>query len=165
MSDQAYRLRELMHATAARPSGAPEVAPRLVAMAGAKGGVGATTVAVNVAIALAQQGQRTLLVDAHPQRADVAAQCGLTDGVSVCEVLAGSRSLHETILRGPGGIQILAGRWAASIASQWTASAQQHLIAELKSLVLTRTWFCSTLARLSRRSPSASGEPPTTLCS
>jgi flagellar biosynthesis protein FlhG len=135
MSDQAERLRELMHATAARPSVAHGGIPRLVAMAGAKGGVGTTTIAVNVAIAMVQRGDRTLLVDADPQRAGVATQCGLIGGDSIGEFLSDRRSLRESICRGPGGIRILAGRWAAAVAaSPCTDSAQQRFVDELKGL-------------------------------
>lgn len=48
------------------PDGAQQVP--VIAVASGKGGVGKTTVAVNVAIALSAQGQRTGLVDADEGR-------------------------------------------------------------------------------------------------
>jgi len=54
-------------AAAATPSG-PAAAPtrRMISFVGAKGGVGTTTVALNVAMSLAKQGQRPLALDLRP---------------------------------------------------------------------------------------------------
>jgi flagellar biosynthesis protein FlhG len=133
MSDQAYRLRALMHAGEAR---APRAAgaPRLLAIAGAKGGVGTTSVAVNLAIAFARDGRRALLVDTARDRADLAAQCGLADGPGVADVLAARRSLHEAIQLGPAGIQVLSGRRADGPPADWSAAAGHLLVRELRGL-------------------------------
>ena len=75
---------------------------------GGKGGVGTTTIAVNLAAALAEQAQRTLLCDAAGD--DVALQCRLEPRHSLADVLAGSRSPAQALLPGPAGVQVLPGR-------------------------------------------------------
>jgi flagellar biosynthesis protein FlhG len=111
-----------------------ESAPRLIALAGGKGGVGCTTLAIQLARALARDGRRTLLVDADSQRPDVATFCQLPDSLSVADVLSGRRTLHEAIRLGPGGIQVLPGASPLGRAAHWTAATQERFIADLRSL-------------------------------
>jgi flagellar biosynthesis protein FlhG len=66
MPDQANNLRQLVRQGAVPAPPSPVGAPRLLVLTGGRGGVGTTTVAVNLAIALARQGGRTLLADADP---------------------------------------------------------------------------------------------------
>ncbi len=108
--------------------------PELVAVFGGQRGVGATTVAVHLAVTLTELGQRVVLVDADFQRSRATALCGLSpaepaqatgstqegsaemsapgrgDPVdSVLDILHQRRGVHEVLCRGPGGLQIIPG--------------------------------------------------------
>ncbi len=133
MSDQADELRQLVLRSALHPPLAARP-PRRVVVAGGKGGVGTTTLAVNLAIALAQQGSRVVLVDADLQRADLARLCQTSEGATIADVLAGRRTVHEVLQLGPAGIQVLPGAWAAEKMPDCSPPAQQRLIAELDHL-------------------------------
>jgi len=110
MPDQAHDLRRLAtHCTRAespRRSGRPT----LVVVAGGKGGVGTTTVALSLAAAVAQTGRRTLLVDADSRGGNVALICGIEERHTLADVLAGRRTWNEATYAGPGGVGLIVGQ-------------------------------------------------------
>jgi len=134
MHDQANQLRELVRRRL-RPQAADSAPPpRLLLVCGGKGGVGTTTVAVSLAIALGRQGRRAVLVDADPRGGDAAALCGLAERYTLADVLAGRRTAAECLEPGPGGIGLLAGAWGLALARESPAGEQQRLIDQLWQL-------------------------------
>ncbi len=103
--DQDTDLRALVRqvATAHAPVAAR---PRRIVVFGGKGGVGTTTIAVNLAVALAQAGRQSLLCDAAG--GDVALQCRLEPRYTLADVPA-KRTLAQVLQAGPAGVQILPG--------------------------------------------------------
>jgi flagellar biosynthesis protein FlhG len=131
MHDQADELRQLVRerfGAAARPA-----AP-LVVVSGGKGGVGTTTIAANLAIALARQGRRSVFVDADLDHGGNTNLAGHAQRGSVLDVLAARRAVHDVLDRGPAGIHVLSGAWASGEVSDYSAAAQDRFIAELTHL-------------------------------
>jgi pilus assembly protein CpaE len=87
---------------------------RLYAFVGAKGGVGTTTVAVNVSTALRHAtGTRVLLIDLHPAYGDAALFFGAEPRFSVLDALENTHRLDEAFLQGlvlktKAGVDLLA---------------------------------------------------------
>lgn len=81
-----------------------------LAVAGGKGGVGKTVIAVNLAILAARQGYRTLLVDLDPGLANVDVHLRLAPRYTIEDLARGTCSPAEATMRGPAGIGVLAGR-------------------------------------------------------
>ena len=74
---------------------------RAIAILGAKGGVGSTTVAVNLATALHKASQRpTLLIDLHLAHGDAAVFMGVDPRFSVLDAIENIHRLDETYLKG-----------------------------------------------------------------
>ena len=71
----------------------------VVAVAGPKGGIGKTTLTLNLAYSLARRGWRTLLVDADPQGSIGLSLTGRAkDSPGLAEALAGAASLEQAVL-------------------------------------------------------------------
>ena len=109
--------------------------PPTIVVTGGKGGVGTTTVAINLAAALAQGGRRTVLVDAAPH-ADAAQVLGVDVARGACldDVLTGLTSIGDALRPGPAGIMLLAGRWAAVRSPDRSAKSLRRLLERLPEL-------------------------------
>jgi flagellar biosynthesis protein FlhG len=112
MIDQATELRKLVLRSMRERAAAAGPPPRLLAVAGGRGGVGVTTLSVTLAMGLADQGLRVVIVDADVGRNDVAVLCGIGETSRALDVLIARRDIHEVLQRGPSGIQVVPGLWA-----------------------------------------------------
>lgn len=91
----------------------PPAAPWL-AIAGAKGGVGKTVLATNLALLLRRAGHRTLLVDFDPGCGNVAVHLRLGARFDLEHVLAGRCDARDALVEGPAGLHLLLGRTAST---------------------------------------------------
>ena len=92
--------------SAAAPS-SPRRPVRVIAVASGKGGVGKTSVSINLAMALSNAGQRTLLLDTDLGLANVDVMLGLSPQFTLADVFAGRCELRDTVLEGPGGLLVV----------------------------------------------------------
>ena len=102
-------LDDAQHTQAAAPlvassSGRPGL---VIAVASGKGGVGKTSVSVNLAVALAMSGRRTWILDADFGLANVDVLLGLSPANNLSHVLAGDCELRDIVLDGPQGIKVV----------------------------------------------------------
>jgi len=80
---------------------------QVIAVTSGKGGVGKSNITVNLAVMLAQQGQKLLVMDADLGLANIDVLLGLTPQYNLSHVLSGECSLEDTIIDGPEGIKII----------------------------------------------------------
>ncbi len=98
---------------------------QVIAVTGGKGGVGKTSVAVNLAAALAAQGERVLLFDGDLGLANVDVMMGLTPRHTLEHVLDGRCTLEEAIVQSPAGFGVIPG--ASGVARMAALSTAEHL--------------------------------------
>src|SRR5262245_32358661 len=136
MPDQAEKLRSMVAGAKAAPrAGHGVTLPPTIVVTGGKGGVGATTVAINLAAALVQNARRTVLVDAAPH-ADVAEVLGVDveRRGTLEDLLSGARSATDILCEGPAGIVLVGGRWATERSPDRSPQSCDRLVEALASL-------------------------------
>lgn len=80
---------------------------QVIAVSGGKGGVGKSNISVNLSIALAELRRRVVLLDADLGLANVDVLLGLKATHTLADVLAGTHSLRDVLVTGPGGLRIV----------------------------------------------------------
>ena len=82
---------------------------RVVTVASGKGGVGKSSISVNLAVALSRLGIRVLVVDADFGLANVDVMLGVTSKYNVSHFLSGEKTLPEIIQLGHEGVRFISG--------------------------------------------------------
>lgn len=80
---------------------------KVITVTGGKGGVGKSNVTLNVAVAMAAQGKRVMLLDADLGLANIDVMLGLRVQRNLSHVLSGECSLDDIIIEGPYGLMII----------------------------------------------------------
>lgn len=107
-----------------------------IAVTSGKGGVGKTSVSVNLAIALCKAGQKVMLLDGDLGLANVDVMLGLQPNYNLANVLAGECTLDDTLIEGPEGLLVI------------PASSGKRHMAELTAV--EHAGFVHALSELSR---------------
>jgi flagellar biosynthesis protein FlhG len=82
--------------------------PHIISFSSGKGGVGKTTVAVNIAVCLSQEGKRVLLIDGDLGLANVDVVLGLDVRHTIRETVEDGRDLRVTLVEISSGFFCLA---------------------------------------------------------
>ncbi|MDI6791655.1 MAG: MinD/ParA family protein [bacterium] len=141
MADQAQGLRELAREKNVGNDGngsgeKPNSSCRILTVTSGKGGVGKTNIAANLAIAFAQAGRQTLIMDADLGLANVNVILGLIPPpkYNLSHVVGGKKKIQEIITNGPAGIRLIAGATGVTEVANLSQDERDEFVLGLSSL-------------------------------
>lgn len=103
MMDQATSLRNMVSETNEKPSA------RVITVTSGKGGVGKSSISLNLAICLSRMGQRVVLLDADFGLANIEVMLGVRPRANLADLMFRGRDLKDIIIDGPEGIKFISG--------------------------------------------------------
>jgi flagellar biosynthesis protein FlhG len=107
---------------------------RVIAVTSGKGGVGKTSISVNLSIALSRRGQQVVLLDADLGLANVEVLLGLNSLYTLQQVVQGVMSMRDILVEGPGGIRVVPGSSGISRIADLGPKARQNILTGLDDL-------------------------------
>ncbi len=85
----------------------PPTPVQVIAVTSGKGGVGKTSVSVNLSMALSMAGRQVMLFDGDLGLANVDVMLGLQPSFNLAHVLAGECTLEDTLMEAPNGLMVV----------------------------------------------------------
>lgn len=124
MQDQASGLRRLRNATRTK----------VITVTGGKGGVGKTNITLGIAISMAKQGKKVMLLDADLGLANIDVLLGLRVDKNLSHVIQGVCDLEDIIVEGPHGLKIIPASSGMRDMTELTTTQHAGLIRAFGSL-------------------------------
>ena len=101
--DQAEQLRKMMQQTDTKPKA------RVITVTSGKGGVGKTSISINLAIQLSRLGQRVVVFDADFGLANIEVMLGVRPQYNLADMMFRGKDLTDIITQGEEGISFISG--------------------------------------------------------
>jgi len=133
-ADQAGTLRTMQEQLDNNSNSLNMPATRVLSVTSGKGGVGKTAVVSNVAVALAKQGKKVLIIDADLGLANVDVVLGLAPPYNLNHFFNGERTLDEVMVEGPHGLKILPAGSGVQQFTRLDGQLKMRLIESLDAL-------------------------------
>lgn len=127
--DQAEKLRRMVQEQAA-----PRNVARVITVTSGKGGVGKSSISVNLAIALSRLGNRVIVLDADFGLANVEVMLGIRPKYNLADLMFRGKTLTDIITEGPENIGFISGGSGIQELTNLTKDQIVYLIQKLVEL-------------------------------
>ena len=127
-------------------SAATTATPNIIAISGGKGGVGKTSIAVNLSIALARLNNRVCLFDGDAGLANVNILLGIEPKFTLEHLISGEQPITEIMLKGPEGLTVIPGASGVTRCADLNQTDQLSLIKGLEQIESAFDWMVADTA-------------------
>lgn len=137
MKDQAEKLREMAHGIKQQIEEDLRYEmrkTRVLVVTSGKGGVGKSTLALNLALNLCARGKKVVLMDADLGLANLDIMLGLVPQYNLHHLILGKKSLKDITITGPYGLKIIPGGSGINELANLESDELKRIIAELGKL-------------------------------
>ena len=131
--DQAENLRNQVRANTQQSSKKPQIA-RVITVTSGKGGVGKSSVSINLAIQLSRQGKKVIVFDADFGLANIEVMLGLRPEYNLADLMFRGKTLKDIITYGPENIGFISGGSGINELANMTKEQIYSLIQRLYEL-------------------------------
>jgi flagellar biosynthesis protein FlhG len=107
---------------------------RVIGVTSGKGGVGKTTLTVNLAIQFARMGKKVAIFDADLGLANVHILMGVKPKLNLRHMIEDNFSLEDCLTQGPEGVQIISGGQGVREMANLTAEQRRRILREMDRL-------------------------------
>jgi flagellar biosynthesis protein FlhG len=107
---------------------------RTIVVSSGKGGVGKSTLALNVALSLCREGKRVILLDADLGLANIDVMLGLSPQFHLQHLVQGRKSIKEIIINGPLGLKVIPGGSGINELANLSDAELKRIITEVGKL-------------------------------
>jgi ATPases involved in chromosome partitioning len=133
MADQADKLRDLFNGKIKPTEFVAQNRTRIITIASGKGGVGKTSLTVNLAIALSKKGKKVMIMDADLGMANVDIMLGIVPKYTLFDVIQGIKSFKDIVIEGAEGIKLVPGCSGIFEAANIGHGQREDLVRELEN--------------------------------
>ncbi len=127
--DQAERLRKMV-----KEQASPRRVARVITVTSGKGGVGKSSISVNLAIALSRLGNRVIILDADFGLANVEVMLGIRPQYNLADLMFRGKTLSDIVTQGPENIGFISGGSGIQELTNLTKDQIVYLIQKLVEL-------------------------------